>query len=628
MKGVRYVNQNTEFLPVEVFLEEGSSVATVDWGSVEATTILLSLTDITEGQVLRVYTKDLKDIIRLELVMLPDSKTLTLVAEIYTDAKETPLKLSAPKEVLQKAEQLKVMIRYNGFHLALHLDGVLIDEEWPMGSINLRDATIESAMIKQGRLLNYNISEQEISELFGDEKQMEQRANRLLGEESTSVQYWRPRGFNTGVGDCMPYFDGHTFHIFYLFDRRGHGSKWGLGAHQWAHLSSDNLSDWKHYPLSVAITEQWEGSICTGSIIQDHTHYYAFYAVRAVDGTPARLTWATSVDGVEFEKSGVYIELSSQYHLSSVRDPHVFREDNGTYHMLITTSIMNGDREQGCLAHMASTDLKTWVEHMPFIVPGYHDQPECSDYFEWNGWYYLIFSNDGAARYRYSRNQFGPWMRPAADIIDGVQLRVPKSAAYKEGRRLVVGFLSEPGRYGGELVIRELIQHPDGSLGTNFVEELHDYTDSRNKIETLETFTLENLEGYAASGHLRIENDYYLKFKVIPAYPNMYYGFSLAHSYKFEQGHEVRFDPAGRKMGIHQINGRSFSQDEATSLYHMNDLEQEVIVEAIVKKEYIDLCVNGARTMISRSGKEYAYLRFFSQFGAAEFHNITYRELE
>jgi beta-fructofuranosidase len=51
-------------------------------------------------------------------------------------------------------------------------------------------------------------------------------------------------------------------------------------------------------------------------------------------------------------------------------------------------------------------------------------------------------------------------------------------------------------------------------------------------------------------------------------------------------------------------------------------------VEAVVTKEYIDLCVNGVRTMISRSGKQYNYLRFFSQFGTAEFHKITYRELE
>jgi hypothetical protein len=29
------------------------------------------------------------------------------------------------------------------------------------------------------------------------------------------------------AGDCIPFYHDGTFHLFYLFDRRHHGSKWG-----------------------------------------------------------------------------------------------------------------------------------------------------------------------------------------------------------------------------------------------------------------------------------------------------------------------------------------------------------------------------------------------------------------
>jgi len=59
----------------------------------------------------------------------------------------------------------------------------------------------------------------------------------------TNIQNWSPEGLNTGVGDVMPFSHDGTFHLFYLFDRRGHESKWGLGAHQWAACFDDRFAD-------------------------------------------------------------------------------------------------------------------------------------------------------------------------------------------------------------------------------------------------------------------------------------------------------------------------------------------------------------------------------------------------
>ena len=99
----------------------------------------------------------------------------------------------------------------------------------------------------------------------------------------------------------MPMYDGRTLHVYYLFDRRHHKSKWGLGAHQWAHVASSDLVHWEHYPMALPITNESEGSICTGSVFFHQGKYYAFYATRKADRSE-QLGVALSDDGVHFEK--------------------------------------------------------------------------------------------------------------------------------------------------------------------------------------------------------------------------------------------------------------------------------------------------------------------------------------
>ena len=69
--------------------------------------------------------------------------------------------------------------------------------------------------------------------------------------------FWRPRGYNVYAGDCMLLWDGARLHLFYLFDRRHHTSKWNLGAHQYAHLSSTDLVNWDRHPLAIPLSHTW-----------------------------------------------------------------------------------------------------------------------------------------------------------------------------------------------------------------------------------------------------------------------------------------------------------------------------------------------------------------------------------
>jgi len=180
---------------------------------------------------------------------------------------------------------------------------------------------------------------------------------------------------------------------------------------------------------------------------------------------------ATSEDGVKFAKQAPFAWLTSPYQPQSARDPLVFRDEaTGDFHLLATTSLVTGG---GCLAHLVSRDFRLWEQRGPFVELGYAEEPECPDYFEWHGWYYLIFSIKGTARYRLSRHPLGPWQTPAVDTFGEPAGIVMKTAAFTGDRRIGAAFVPrKPGEYGGRVLFREIIQYADGTLGTKWPAEL------------------------------------------------------------------------------------------------------------------------------------------------------------
>jgi beta-fructofuranosidase len=126
----------------------------------------------------------------------------------------------------------------------------------------------------------------------------------------------------------------------------------------------------------------------------------------------------------------------------------------------------------GCLAHLVASDpAGPWELREPFFIPGTPDVPECADMFEWNGWYYLIYSSSLQAHYRVSPSPFGPWMRPPVDTFEAPAARVMKTAPWGNRRIGVAWIGSKAGDqdagdmlWGGQALFRELLQQPDGSL--------------------------------------------------------------------------------------------------------------------------------------------------------------------
>ena len=365
-----------------------------------------------------------------------------LTVALTYDFRERPLTLTASASV---GDSVSLTVRPH--RIELRVNGALLDEEWPCG--NLGELTPVTG--------DFIPAVTEIEPECPAEMPSVTRAGITTDEI-------RLPGVN--IGDCIPFSDGTPdsdgkYHLFYLYDRHHHRSKWGLGAHQWAHVSTSDFVTWDEHPMAVGITEPWEGSICTGSITRAGDKFYAWYAVRMSDGSPARMTCAVSDDNVHFVKSGSYFTLPAAYEPTSARDPKVVASQmDGKFHMFVTTTRLASG--SGCLAHLVSdtADFAEFTDCGTILEWNDGNQPECPDWFAMGDYYYLIYSIGGYARYRYSKSPFDGWIKPEEDIIPCE--RVPK-AAWLGNRCIFAGFVAENG-YAGSVMFAEALQNADGTL--------------------------------------------------------------------------------------------------------------------------------------------------------------------
>ena len=373
--------------------------------------------------------------------------------ELFYDFDTEPLRLTAEAEPGNAARVLIDPVR-----IALYVNGNLLDEEWPCGK----------SPLTRGCQPNGDFP----VEIKVTEHVMNNEPPSVIRSGIATDQIRRP-GVN--IGDCMPYSDetggDGRYHLFYLYDRHHHRSKWRLGAHQWAHVSTLDFNTWDEHPMAVPITQPWEGSICTGSVIRSGDLWYAWYAVRMADHSPARLTCAVSEDLIRFKKEDEYFLIPEAYEPIGARDPKLFFY-GGQYHMLVTTRLQSDG--SGCLAHLTNEKLSIsgwkdagcimrWHDYCAPDSPDRKQTPECADWFRIGATFYLVFGIGSVSRYLYSCKPFGPWTYPENSTIPCGA--VPKSTVLPgTNRRVFMGFRSEGGGYAGSPCAAEAFQNSDGTL--------------------------------------------------------------------------------------------------------------------------------------------------------------------
>jgi beta-fructofuranosidase len=292
--------------------------------------------------------------------------------------------------------------------------------------------------------------------------------------------YHRPaEGF---VADVIPFFWQGHYHLFYLCPAPG-----GAEGIVWRELvTSDfaHMEDWEQVFTNGSKEEQ-DLALFTGSVLEHDGLFHIFYTGNngyfAERGEPGQvILHATSHDLRNWTKDPEFRfppATAEGYELQAWRDAFVFwNEDAAEFWMLLTARLANElpRSRRGCIAVAASTDLKQWSMREPLYAPGLFESHECPDIFKFGDWWYLVFSTfigPWATRYRMARSLNGPWITPPDDLLDAQAFYAAKTAGDGE-RRYLCGWVTnregdkDDGKWlwGGNLLVHELRQRPDGTL--------------------------------------------------------------------------------------------------------------------------------------------------------------------
>ena len=358
-----------------------------------------------------------------------------------------------------------VVLNFTGVEFSIYVDGRLYDNDFAIGYPSLRGThQVKGSGVEfyAPALLPAVVEE--------------------YPTDNTS-QYWTPPFHIAWVGDVATIYHKGRYHIFYLFDRRGHASKLGRGGHYFEHLSTEDFKTWVEHEPAVAIEHQWE-TLGTGTpfIYNDKLHLaYGLHTTRiypreqttlpmmwgyfdehkktqVVDYTSikdvvaAGSTYSVSADGVtDFSKSHTLIH--------PCENPSIFTDREGRLRMLAN---------YGARGEWSAESLdEGWQCVNESFPPG----GDCTFFFEWGGYEYII----GGFRQLFSRrsgegnDRWWDMVAEGRDMYNG--LSVPAVSEIADGRRLLAGWVKTR-NWGGVLVLHEMVQFPDGALGSKWMEEV------------------------------------------------------------------------------------------------------------------------------------------------------------
>jgi beta-fructofuranosidase len=183
--------------------------------------------------------------------------------------------------------------------------------------------------------------------------------------------------------------DGDTYHLFFLQAPRalGNPARRHAGA-TIGHATSSELRDWTYHGTALGPSESgWDDlAVWTGSIARGDDGvwrmYYTAISTRGHELRDQRIGLAESDDLFTWRRvcgrpiavadPRWYATLPEDVTASETwRDPFVFRDDAGLWHMLVTARDKHAARnDNGILAEATSSDMRTWSVGPPVCAPG------------------------------------------------------------------------------------------------------------------------------------------------------------------------------------------------------------------------------------------------------------------
>ena len=448
-----------------------------------------------------------------------------------------------------------------------------------------------------------------------------------------TMQYFTPVGGAYFVGDCIPFAHDGTYYLYWLLDEGHHSALGGLGGHQWCVSTTRDLVHWQHHPIAIGIDEEWEKSICTGSVVFHEGQFYAFYATRLLDNGNVceRLSYATSPDALHYTKQqpNPFFTSAQGFSERNFRDPKVSVDADGVFHLFVSSEKTEGEGPRGCLVHMTSKDLKDW-KVLGTVLDGLNAVPECPDYFEWNGWYYLVFGQGLDTYYVKSRNAYGPWEWPETQALKEQWVNVAKTATFAGERRIVAGWIasrsdgrdSGGGVFGGSVVLRETYQLPNGDLATKFPEEVIPAGEAPQpaSITAVSRATANgasvsiNASGTTGKAYATdVPRNCIITLDVEADASCTEYGLRLRSGEAGDNGYVLALQPKAQKVKL----AHDASLDAVA-------LDGKQTLTIVMKDDIIDACIDGRRCIVNRlPDQNGSYLWFYAQGGSVSFTNVS-----
>lgn len=402
-----------------------------------------------------------------------------------------PLYQSPERNILTVGVPLAMLTEPYGKHLltivydkvkfSLYVDGELVDNDFSLGEIDYENVS------------SWRINPKVVKNAFLSSQTQCPKTENKIPYQISNAQYWTPPFFNAWVGDVVTAWFKGRYHVFYLFDRRGHGSKLGKGGHYFEHISTDDFHQWTVHKPAVPIEQQWE-TIGTGTPFVYKDKLYLTYGLHTTRIYPReQTTLPMQADALEKNGSSLSINIDSLQEgihaagatYSVSEDGENFQKSNILFHPCENPSVyITPDGQLRMLANYGAKG--TWASDSlnggwTCIDKDFPPGGDCTFYFRYGNYDYIIggFNNLWFKHKDEREDKYQSATDLGMDFYNG--LSVPAITQIPDGRWLTAGWVSR-GHWGGALVVHELVQHKDGRLCTRWMKEM---MPSTSKSETI-----------------------------------------------------------------------------------------------------------------------------------------------
>ena len=375
--------------------------------------------------------------------------------------------------------------------------------------------------------------------------------------------FYRPQ--DAWAADFIPLFARGEFYLFYLLDWRdrknhGEGTPWYL-------VTTRDFVNFTERGEVLARGDAGEQDlyVFTGSALEAEGRFHIFYTghnphLRKAGKPEEAVMHACSDDLLHWRKQPgeMFFSPADRFEPHDWRDPFVFWNPEARQYWMLTAARQKTgpSRRRGCTALSVSTDLRNWTVRDPIYAPGLYFTHECPDLFKIGGWWYLVFSEFSErlqTRYRMARSLEGPWLTPERDTFDSRAHYAAKTASDGK-RRYLFGWLATRDQnkdyrswnWGGNLVVHELWQAPDGTLNVRVPESVDRAIPKT--AATREALRLEAPGSFRAQAFGRMAERCKLEAAVTVDPGTRGAGILLRASDDLESGYYVRLEPGQRRL--------------------------------------------------------------------------------